>query len=83
MKRGISYQNCSSHYAGGGVPYGPNSIRRAEASDRSGGFCSPYDSQNLSGLNWLPALPGKKSPVSNETGDFLSKFVRPNTPSGY
>ena len=27
-------------------------IRRAEASDWSGGFCSPYGSQNLSGPNW-------------------------------
>ena len=42
-KRGISHANYSSRYAerrnaGDGVPYGPNSIRRAEASDRSGGF---------------------------------------------
>ena len=27
-------------------------IRRAETSNRSGGFCSPYSSQNLPGPNW-------------------------------
>ena len=51
-KQGIFHTNCSTQYAerrnaGDGVPYGPISIRRAEASDRSGGFCSPYGSHNL------------------------------------
>ena len=29
------------------IPYAPNSIRRADTSDRSGGFCSPCGSHNL------------------------------------
>ena len=33
-------------------PYIPNSIRRADTSDRSGGFSSPYGSHNLSVSNW-------------------------------
>ena len=34
-------------------------IRRAETSDRSGGFCLPYGSHNPSGTSLAPALPGK------------------------
>ena len=30
-----------------GRPYDPNSMRRADHSDRSGGFCSPYGKHNL------------------------------------
>ena len=60
-KQGISLINCSPQYAGDGVPYGPISIRRADTSDQSGGFSSPYGSQNLSGPNWPPALPGDRS----------------------
>ena len=44
--------------AGDGVPYGSTFIRRADTSDRSGGFCSPCGSHNPSGSNWLRALPG-------------------------
>ena len=40
-------------------PYGSNSIRRAETSDRSGGFGSPYGSHNSSGTS-LPAAARRK-----------------------
>ena len=41
-----------------GVPYGPNSIRRADTSDRSGGFCLPFGSHNPSGTSLAPGPAG-------------------------
>ena len=42
----------------GTVPYCPISIRRAETSDWSGGFCSPYGSQNPPGTSLAPGPAG-------------------------
>ena len=42
-----------------GVPYRSNSIRRAEASDRSGGFCSPFGSHNPSVTSLSPGTAGR------------------------
>ena len=48
-----------------------------------GKFYSTAVKHNPSGTNLPAGAPGrKKSPVSDETGDFCIKFVRPNTPSG-
>ena len=52
-------------------------IRRAGTSDRSGGFTRVTSSKTHQSRVWPPALPGKKSPDSGESGDFALKLFVP------
>ena len=64
-------------------PYSPISIRRAETSDRSGGFSSPYGSHNLSVSNWHRHCPKtslyipnsiRRAEASDQSGGFSSPY---------
>ena len=52
-----------------------NFIRRADTSDRSGGFCSPSIYDNPPGSNCHPALPGRRADASDWSGGFCSPTI--------
>ena len=50
---------CGGWDVEGAVPYSTNSMRRAEASDWSGGFSSPYGKHNPAGTSLAPGTAGR------------------------